>query len=66
MAGIGTIVAPVVIGALFHRTRPGWDHGNGGDEHDGAGPFDPADSFDLELRELLKQEGGLAIAARRI
>ena len=59
LAAIGAVVAPVAIRRLFSSVRPGWDNGNGGDQPDSSGPFGPADNFDLELRELLKQEGAL-------
>lgn len=58
-AGIGAFVVLVAICALLRRTQLGPDKGDGGDQDDCPGPLDPADPFDLELRELLKQEGAL-------
>ena len=55
-AGIGAFVVLVAICALFRRTQLGPDNGDGGDHDDRPGPLDPADSLDLELRELLRQE----------
>ena len=55
---IGALVAPVVIGALFRR-NPEHDDGDDGDQQDVAGPWEPEDSLDLELRQLLKEEGAV-------
>ena len=59
LAAVGAVVAALVIGLMFRSIRRGWDDGNGGDQSDGSEPLDPADNFDRELRELLKQEGAL-------